>query len=109
MEPKFYYLRDLEGKPRVTVCLLQNNDTLSRGIAICSEKDHFNKAIGRMIAHGRAKRARSKGFRWQDPILRYDARSVLRTVSAEIGLMRSKAMIDIIPTPLEHKLLDNER
>ena len=104
MEPKFYYLRDRDGKPRVTVCLIKSNETLARGIAICSEKDHFNKAVGRAIAFGRAQRARVKGIRWYDQIGRPEAQRVLRKVSAGYDIIRSKAMINIAPTVFEHKL-----
>lgn len=53
----FYYIKDKENKPVITVCLIQDGSKWSRGIAICSKKDIPNKKIGRAIAEGRAQKA----------------------------------------------------
>ena len=50
----FYYYRDRESKPRITVCLLKANGAVARGIAICSLKDNPCKKTGRKIALQRA-------------------------------------------------------
>ena len=64
METKkyFYYGRDNENKPIVTVCLqVEKLDgkimNISRGVAICSKKDIPKKKIGRIIASARANNA----------------------------------------------------
>jgi hypothetical protein len=56
---RFYYIRDDENKPRVTVCLYQYSDCRSptRGIALCSPVDNPCKKTGRAIALGRAMKA----------------------------------------------------
>ena len=56
---KFYYIRDEEERPIITVCIYKNIflGTVSKGTAICSEQDIPNKKIGRAIAGGRAKKA----------------------------------------------------
>lgn len=53
----FYHLRDQHGNPHVTVCLRRVRGYVSRGVAICSEKDSFSYKIGRIIASGRARKA----------------------------------------------------
>lgn len=60
MREIYYYVRNKERKPLVTVCLLfsPSEDKIYRGVAVCSPKDNPNKAIGRGIAKGRALRAR---------------------------------------------------
>jgi hypothetical protein len=80
MEERFYYLRDPENKPIVTVCLLLDvqdgsyDDTIwmkthvARGIAICSNLDAPNKKVGRAIAKGRALKALMNGS--HSPMLR---------------------------------------
>ncbi|HQN26874.1 MAG TPA: hypothetical protein PLD71_10630 [Syntrophales bacterium] len=74
--PVYYYLRDKEKQPLVTVCLLvdmKTREVVSRGVAICSPLDHPTKRIGRGIAYGRALRA---GRAWPD-----DSEGVCRPVA----------------------------
>ena len=49
MQPikKFYYIRDIERKPIITVCLKKIDDMIGKGIAICSKNDNPQKEIGR--------------------------------------------------------------
>ena len=54
---KFYYHRDETGKPKSTICLISENGWLARGVAICSDRDNFNRKVGRAIAMGRAAKA----------------------------------------------------
>ena len=54
----FYYLRDNQNRPLITVCLHKINGAICRGIAICSDKDNPSKKTGKTIAFGRAMRAR---------------------------------------------------
>ena len=58
MEKEFYYyLRDRNNRPVVTVCLLKANGDVSRGVAICSFRDFPCKKTGRKIAKTRATHA----------------------------------------------------
>lgn len=51
----YYYCRDGDNDPMITVCLLISSDGLtSRGIAICSPMDNPNKSVGRGYARDRA-------------------------------------------------------
>lgn len=53
---RFYYFRDENNFPRVTVCVLYNIETQTacRGLSLCSFDDSPVKAEGRDIAEGRA-------------------------------------------------------
>ncbi|KKM32240.1 hypothetical protein LCGC14_1565890 [marine sediment metagenome] len=57
MKEFYYYLRDNDNRPLVTVCLMQSNINFSRGVAICSNLDSPCKRVGRNIAHERASHA----------------------------------------------------
>ena len=47
MIEKYYYLRDKQNKPRVTVCChWANGRFIARGVAICSMKDNPVKLSG---------------------------------------------------------------
>jgi hypothetical protein len=50
----FYYIRNAQNKPVITVCILEYSNVYCRGVAICSTKEAANKKIGRTIAFGRA-------------------------------------------------------
>jgi len=52
--PKFIFIRDDEGAPRVTLCDIQYNDSKYRGISICSFRDVPKKKTGKRIALDRA-------------------------------------------------------
>jgi len=60
MKEYYYYIRDEEKKPRITVCLLQVDDPskkincIAKGIAICCMKDNPCKKEGRNLAKERA-------------------------------------------------------
>ena len=56
----YYYLRDGERKPVVTVCLLEAENERARGVSICSKKDNPSKRSGKKIAKDRAKYALKK-------------------------------------------------
>jgi len=43
MKKYFYYFKDTENRPTVTVCLISLKNKVARGIAICSTKDNFSK------------------------------------------------------------------
>lgn len=54
MKEIIYYGRDHNKRPVVTVCLIENTDGYSRGVAACSEQDNPCKRVGRKIAKERA-------------------------------------------------------
>ena len=51
---KFYFLRDKDRKPVVTVYLIKNDIGIGKGVSICSKKDAPNKRVGTLIAKQRA-------------------------------------------------------
>jgi len=55
----YYYLRDEQNRPAITVCLIVNYESNEyfRGIAVASDLDMPNKKEGRTIAKGRAAKA----------------------------------------------------
>ena len=75
----FYYMRDGENKPRVTVCLILDESeyrVVARGVAICSFKDQPIKSKGRNMAAGRARSALMN--KWEnDSITRWEADYVI--------------------------------
>ena len=55
MQIKYYYIRDNKNRPIITICLIKDSESnISRGIAICSDKDQPCKKVGRNIARERA-------------------------------------------------------
>lgn len=62
MKEFYYYIRDKENKPRITVCLLKSKGGLiSKGVALCCMKDNPCKKTGRELAKKRAKLALYNG------------------------------------------------
>lgn len=57
MKSTFYYMRDEENRPIVTICLVKEGDKVARGMSICSALDLPRKADGRNRAMGRAMEA----------------------------------------------------
>jgi len=57
MKKRFYYFRDKNRAPIVTVCLLADGTETARGAAVCSAKDQPCKKTGRRIALARARKA----------------------------------------------------
>ena len=57
----FYYKRDKDNKPLVTVCLIHGSNGIGRGVAICSPNDNPVKKIGREYAKRRALKAYWEG------------------------------------------------
>ena len=56
-EKLFYYLRDKDKRPAITICLLREGTFVARGMAICSHMDQPCRKKGRKQATKRAKRA----------------------------------------------------
>lgn len=104
----FYYLRDEQRKPVVTVCLIIANNYVSRGVAICSDMDCPCKKTGRAIARGMATRAfvrKGSG----DFVVRDEAFAVLRKIPTllqqELLLGNGKYVYMPVLTDFETKLL----
>lgn len=58
--PKWYFYRDVEDMPRVSVCLLKARHTghyVARGVALCSHTDFLSAMRGKLIAMKRALKA----------------------------------------------------
>lgn len=60
MTKKFYYIRDVDRKPIITVCLVRDGDEIGKGISICSQDDIPEKEIGREWAEYYAELALEK-------------------------------------------------
>ncbi len=89
MKDYYYYFRDSEKKPVVTVCLLKDiNNDISRGIAICSKKDSPCKKAGRKIAKERAEYAMRTGS-WNGSVLRKDALKIVKSFKLESFFYKS--------------------
>ena len=75
MKERYYYYRDENRAPRVTVCLLQDGKYVSRGVAICAANDPVCKSKGRAIARGRAAKAmvNKRPYFTDSMICRFDA------------------------------------
>lgn len=100
----YYYVRD-NGKPVVTVCLLRTGNLLSRGVAICSDKDNPCKKTGRDIAKGRAEQAVFYGTTC-GCIQRTSVDKVLQLMEKNGLGTFYKAVFDPFLTDLERKLLE---
>lgn len=85
MQERFYYVRDKEKKPIITVCLLQNRaGAYGRGIAYCHIKDNPFKLRSRQLARSKAARA-LKAKKSRQGIIHDE-----RTFSRILGCLRSK-------------------
>lgn len=112
MKEYFYYLRDKENKPVITVCLLEHAKATARGVSICSLRDFPDKKRGRAIARGRALRA-FKRILPGEPVNRHEAWAVAITLNldssrAREGLMLADGKYKLNPvlTDYERKLLN---
>ena len=105
MKTKFYYLRDAKNRPLVSICLLQDEESVARGVAICSPSDSPNKKRGRDIALGRARQALKRGT--SGTISREEAEQVCDKLvcGAEYWNLEFKSDLDPELYPLEEKIL----
>lgn len=53
----YYHLRNKEGRPLITVCVVRKGDDFARGVSVCSLLDMPVKKVGRRIARDRALKA----------------------------------------------------
>lgn len=100
----FYYLRDKQNHPLVTVCLHKTDGTICRGIAICSPKDNPNKKTGKAISLGRAKQAMKNKIA-RGSVIREEAYNVLDKTSCDLDFFFAKSTNQPILTKFEVKLL----
>ncbi len=58
MREYYYYLRDEDNHPRITVCRIETSGAFHRGISLCSfDEKEIDKGYGRRKARSRALRA----------------------------------------------------
>lgn len=53
-KPRYFYIRDQNNLPTITVCEIEFNSNRYRGVSICSPLDQPYKKTGRKIAFDRA-------------------------------------------------------
>jgi len=105
----YYYERDQEKRPVVTVCVVQQNDEVARGVAICSPKDVTCKATGRKIAKHRAVYALNCQTTAL-PVGRDEAAAVSRIVHGnQADFHQFKADFNPDLTDYERELLEKKR
>ena len=77
---KFYYLRNENNVPLVTVCLIKRNSDFGKGIKLCSKDDVVDKKYGRVKAKNMALKALGTQTT-SEPIVRVEAGKVLNRVA----------------------------
>jgi hypothetical protein len=111
---KYYYLRDENNHPLVTVCLILRQDqeglSFGKGLAFCSPQEkQINKKVGRRLSCDRACMALTKKSHFQ-PIERHEAREIIRaTIDEEVGEVKIpiyKGIYNPNLTWFEMRLLD---
>lgn len=103
MKEFYYYGRDHEKKPRVTIVLIEKDGNMARGISIGSYKDVLDKKEGRRIARNRALKAVGTQ-RASEPVLQDHVRRILGIVNLPF-YYKSNWMPAL--TSFEHKILDS--
>ena len=103
MRKYFYYHRDNNRAPLVTVCLIKWRTVVCRGVAICSPLDNPEKQEGRNRAEGRALTA-YKRKKTTEEILRDEAVNVLNNASVPWDLS-FKSEYNPSPTDFERQLI----
>ena len=111
MEPikaeAYYYYRDTEKKPIITVCLLKAEQAIGKGIAICSDLDSPCKRTGRQIAKGRAIQALVHRITTQ-PVNRIEALTVLWKANPLIPQFINKTIFNPSLKPFEIRMLNRQ-
>jgi len=110
MKEFYYYFRDKDRHPRITVCLIENGSCYHRGISLCSfSEKELSKERGRRTARSRAIRAMYT-FSNSSPALRKESHEVLKACNVPFGLFvpyeEFKSMYKVELTPFEQKLVD---
>lgn len=105
----FYYMRDQEGRPRITVCLISEEGVLCRGLSLCSHLDAPKIKTGRNKAKGRAVKALVRK-QASLPVVRKESFDVLIDVKVTMTSFEKhfqfKSWYDAKPTGFEKKLLE---
>ena len=107
MKELYYYYRDKDRRPLVTVCLLVNGDEMARGVAICSPLDIPCKRTGRHIARGRAVKALER-FAFWEKVARTEAVMVRARVNASLYHFRYKSEYQPCLSAFEEQLLEKQ-
>lgn len=95
MKEKYYYLRDKERKPLITVCLLYVSGHIARGVAICSPSDNPEKREGRRIAFKKAEKAFLEKTQ-TEPVIREEPIEVINRVTNPYGPHRFSPYLDML-------------
>jgi len=105
MNIKYYYRRDrLANAPVITICLVEENGIVARGIAICSMVETPCKSEGREMAKKRALAAfDSKNTSM--PIVRWEAEYVLYDFDDASPAPNYKSEYRPLLTEFEQKIL----
>ena len=97
----YYYYRDASNVPKVTICLIKEEEEVARGVSVCSEQDIVEKKQGRKQARGEALKAlgtKKSGSK----VLRDRAIEMLKSVGLDLEY-RSVYMPDL--TDYERQLV----
>jgi hypothetical protein len=103
---KFYFIIDADNLPRGTVCLVKEQNIVSRGIALCSMKTSLPDPLeGCFFAWKCAMRAMSKGTDSHE-ILRPEAYEVIDNFKSKLWRdFNYRSMFDVLPANgVEEKL-----
>lgn len=111
LKRRFYYFRDENNFPRVTVCVLYNIEAkvVCRGLSLCSFDDSPVKAEGRDIAEGRAINAYVT-MEDSEKIIQSQTNEIIDSLVATTELIpfRYKSQYDMELTKFEKRLFNIE-
>lgn len=114
MKEYYYYERDENNRPIVTVCLLQpdinNPNAFARGVAICNDCESPIKKRGRAIAKGRALKAinlinKVTKFFVPTKEIDYNSKKIRNKYDGKFEYVYHPSFIDLIATDFEKRLL----
>ncbi len=103
METRYYYIR-FQRIPAITVCILVDGKSVSRGVAACSMSDNPCKKEGRRIALNRARKA--NGTHENDKPLKEVPESFFRAMMSENNIYMMQEFLPIL-SMFEAKLISN--
>ena len=104
---RFYYFRDMDNHPRITVCVIQDpkSKIYCRGLSLCSFMDATEKEFGRDAAEDRAIKA-FKTQKHSEKITRYETKDIINSIQRFENELVSvyKSVYDTLLTEFETKL-----
>jgi len=107
VEEHYYYMRDGQRVPRITVCLAKfPDDVLCRGVTLCSFSE---KVVNKEHARGRARRRAVSAYRRQENQLSIERKEAFEVLeSCNVGLIFDhKSYYNADPIlPIEERLLE---